>query len=323
MPQVKGEHRGALLQFLEARGISHEKGTSHAVDLKPTQAEFSREKVDRFKETGPKGERSVLISSDGHVLDGHHQWKAMAEMGEDIPVIRLNAPIRELLAAVEAFPSVQRSEGADNLDALRAAAVGDFKGAMADLADIVSKHTRASMLPENTPGLMPTLVKLFDAAIRIVGTDLKKATALVQAELKKNKALAKVWNRIAPDTYRKAALQALDAMQGQPKQASLFDSVEEAGAALQGDLFSQPEPAAPSAPAAAMIDSNLLTRLVVVAHRFAVRIAITQSGPNRIGITAHPRKADSECNMTRHATTNELRELLDKLDQWEEWSDET
>jgi hypothetical protein len=74
---------------------------------------------------------------------------------------------------------------------------------------------------------------------------------------------------------------------------------------------------------AATFDSNLLTRLVVVAHRFAVRIAITQSGPNRIGITAHPRKADSECNMTRHATTNELRELLDKLDQWEEWSDET
>jgi hypothetical protein len=61
--------------------------------------------------------------------------------------------------------------------------------------------------------------------------------------------------------------------------------------------------------------------MVAVAHRRAVRIAVCNGGPNRIGITAHPRRSDSEFNMERHATTAELRGLLDKLDQWEEWED--
>jgi hypothetical protein len=41
MPQVKAEHRGALTQFLAARGITHEQAEVPADSLKPTQAEFS------------------------------------------------------------------------------------------------------------------------------------------------------------------------------------------------------------------------------------------------------------------------------------------
>jgi N12 class adenine-specific DNA methylase len=256
MPQVKSEHRGALVQFLGARGIAHESGGEvPAKSLKPTQAEYSRAKVDRFVATGAVGERAVLVSSDGYVLDGHHQWLGHAERGENIPVIRLDAPIRDLLKAVNEFPSVKRSEGATDLDAIRREAVSDFKNAAADLADILTKQTRATMVPENTPGLMPTLIKLFDAAIRIVGTDVNKATKLVQAELKKSPALKALWNRIAPETYRKAALQALEGM-SQPAQGGLFDSVEAASDAMQGDLFASQPAAAPAAPKVAMIDGR-------------------------------------------------------------------
>jgi hypothetical protein len=83
MPQVKGEHRGALINFLEARGIGHENDVVPASSLKPTQAEYSRGKVDKFVESGAIGARSVMVSSDGHVLDGHHQWLGHAERGED------------------------------------------------------------------------------------------------------------------------------------------------------------------------------------------------------------------------------------------------
>lgn len=113
MPQIKGEDRDAFVRFLADKGIGNEREEVPASSLKPTQAEFSPEKVARFAETGPiGGERSVLVSSDGYVLDGHHQWMAHREMGTDVPAIRLDAPIRELLAAANEFPNVKRSEGA-------------------------------------------------------------------------------------------------------------------------------------------------------------------------------------------------------------------
>jgi N12 class adenine-specific DNA methylase len=211
MPQIKGEQRGALVNFLAARGIEHANDTVPARSLKPTQAEYSRTKVDKFKETGAIGERSVLVSSDGHVLDGHHQWLGMAELGQDIPVIRLGAPIVQLLDAVNEFPSVRRGEGGITV---RDQAVSDFKAALADLAQIATRNTRAAMIPEETPKLMETLVRLFDAAIKIVGTDMKAALRYVKEQLRKDPENKKLVNFIKESTYQKAALQAIES-QGQ------------------------------------------------------------------------------------------------------------
>ncbi len=112
MPQIKAEHRGAMVQFLKGRGITHEQDAE--VDprtLKPTQAEFSPAKVAQAAAfTG--GDRSILVSADGHVLDGHHQWMAKRQAGEPVKVIRLNAPIDRLLAEVRQFPSAEASQGA-------------------------------------------------------------------------------------------------------------------------------------------------------------------------------------------------------------------
>jgi len=207
MPQVKGEHRGALINFLEARGIGHENDVVPASSLKPTQAEYSRGKVDKFVESGAIGARSVMVSSDGHVLDGHHQWLGHAERGEDIPVIRLDAPIRELLDAVNAFPSVRRSNGSS---AARDQVRADFKNALADLAQIASRHTRAAMVKESTPDLMPTLIRLFEAGVKEVGYSMKDLLAYVKTSIKNDPALKTFWNKISGEMYRKAARQAID-----------------------------------------------------------------------------------------------------------------
>jgi len=104
MPQIRAEHRGAMVNFMNARGIAHAEETVPADSLKPTQAEFSPERVQRASEfTG--GDRAILVSSDGHVLDGHHQWLAAREKGEDVRTIRLDAPIDQLLEAAREFPS--------------------------------------------------------------------------------------------------------------------------------------------------------------------------------------------------------------------------
>jgi hypothetical protein len=111
MPQIKAEHRGPMVNFLEARGVTAEKQEIPASDLKPTQAEFSQQKVQAAKDyTG--GDRSILISSDNYVLDGHHQWLAKLDANEPVKVIRLNAPIDQLITTVREFPSATLAEGA-------------------------------------------------------------------------------------------------------------------------------------------------------------------------------------------------------------------
>lgn len=104
MPQVKAEHRGALANFLKGKGISSEEKTVPAASLKPTQQEFSEAKVQKAKAfTG--SDRAILVSSDGHIVDGHHQWVAKRDAGEDIRVIQLGAPISQVLDVVKEFPS--------------------------------------------------------------------------------------------------------------------------------------------------------------------------------------------------------------------------
>jgi hypothetical protein len=111
MPQIKAEHRGAMTQFLGARGISHETMEVPADSLKPTQQEFSQAKVQAAREF-TDGDRSILVSSDNRILDGHHQWLAKLEAGEPVKVIRLNAPIKQLLREVHEFPSARTDTGA-------------------------------------------------------------------------------------------------------------------------------------------------------------------------------------------------------------------
>lgn len=111
MPQIKAEHRGALVNFLKARGIDSRAGEVPANDLKPTQAEFSPAKVAKARGF-QGGDRSILVSSDGYVVDGHHQWLAKRANGEPVKVIRLQAPIRQVLAQTAAFPSTAASRGA-------------------------------------------------------------------------------------------------------------------------------------------------------------------------------------------------------------------
>jgi hypothetical protein len=112
MPQIKSEQRGALSNFLRSRGIewSREDGVDPRT-LKPTQAEFSPGKVEKARKFAEPS-RAILVSADGHVVDGHHQWVASLHDGKPIDVVRLQAPIRDALAAVREFPSSTTAGGA-------------------------------------------------------------------------------------------------------------------------------------------------------------------------------------------------------------------
>lgn len=111
MPQIKAEHRGAMMGFLKARGIDGQQETIPSAAIKPTQAEFSPAKVKQAIDY-QGGSRSIIVSADGYVVDGHHQWLAAREKGEPIQAIRLDQNIREVLDALKDMPSAQPEQAA-------------------------------------------------------------------------------------------------------------------------------------------------------------------------------------------------------------------
>ncbi|MFT3992457.1 MAG: hypothetical protein QM680_13715 [Luteolibacter sp.] len=113
MPQIKAEDRSAMVQFLRARGIGYQEKEVLPDRLKPTQAEFSPEKVDAAR-AYQGGDRALLVSNDGYLVDGHHQWLAkwFDYSTDPVRVIELNAPIRQILAALKDMPSVETAEQA-------------------------------------------------------------------------------------------------------------------------------------------------------------------------------------------------------------------
>lgn len=113
MPQIKSEHRGALANYLRARGIPWDRQEVLPGELKPTQAEYSDEKLKKARQHD--GERAILVSREGYVVDGHHQWLAALKdrPKEKMPVIRLDALIGTVLSHVLDFPSCTTVSYAD------------------------------------------------------------------------------------------------------------------------------------------------------------------------------------------------------------------
>lgn len=188
MPQIKAEHRGAMVNFLGAREISHEQLDVAPDSLKPTQAEFSDAKVEQARAyTG--GDRSILVSSDGHVLDGHHQWLAAVRAGAPtVKAIRLDAPIDRLMEEVKQFPSAEASQGAAPVPApaaapARAAAAGKRELKADRLAREADEARGAYFAPGN-------IVRSYGGFDRVVsyqpGTGAAPWSVTVQAVVEKD-----------------------------------------------------------------------------------------------------------------------------------------
>lgn len=68
----------------------------------------------------------------------------------------------------------------------------------------------------------------------------------------------------------------------------------------------------------ATFDFDRLTRLVVTAHRWAVRIEIAPSGPGMVKIIAHRRSpVQTESIYRRHPDLEALKRVADEAVDWE------
>lgn len=238
MPQIKAEHRGAMVNFLNARGIAHQEETVPAASLKPTQAEFSREKVAKAK-AFEGGNRSILVSRDGHVLDGHHQWMASREKGEDVKVIRLDAPIRDLVQAAHDFPSSttdQASGGATQTTTgpSTSQAVNDFiEGRRADAPTV--QEVEREQAPADADPIGREIEKAKQRYMRVRREGDQAKTLAAETRLRK---------------MRTAAIQADDWIEAaRAGDQSAIAKLEEAGFADTADALRE-QTARPTAPQA-------------------------------------------------------------------------
>jgi len=221
MPQIKAEHRGAMTQFMNARGVQHTQEEVAANSLKPTQAEFSPAKVK--KAIGfDGGDRSILVSSDNYVLDGHHQWLAKLDQGEPIKVIRLDAPINDLIQLAHDFPSSETAKGASNKAATTAEiqrrATAPAQPTTSPIAQTATqlnvpdaaRVAKSSPLAQKTEEANAPQVGIEQGAAQgqgVAGVHSKQASAAPQQEenIRLQKVIASLQNRSHRDSAASAA----------------------------------------------------------------------------------------------------------------------
>ena len=127
MPQVAAEHRGAMANFLKARGMAVSAQDEAPSSLRPSQAEFNPAKVAKaaaIRQAGDPNPRRILTSSDGYIVDGHHQFLDRLQHAPDepMPTLRINAPAKEILSQIHEFPSAGMEKAPDLAPRLQAPA---------------------------------------------------------------------------------------------------------------------------------------------------------------------------------------------------------
>lgn len=181
MPQVEAGNRAAMVNLLKSYGVDYLRTEMKPADLKPTQAEFSPEKVAAAKSyTGTP--RAILVSADNHVVDGHHQWMAALQEApnEPIPVFKIKAPVMTIIglilqmrstrqektpaanaAAADALRNVREALAADLQplgkaleDAMRAGDGAAMQAAIKTLSARIPDFTEAPELSKAMAGLM-------------------------------------------------------------------------------------------------------------------------------------------------------------------------
>ena len=114
MPQIPDDIMPDLLEHLEAYGYTLRATSIPVYQLKPTQNELNTNKVCDMVENYLAGDfpditDTIIVSSDGYIIDGHHRWAACRLISPTIKMqtIQVELPIRKLLRVIRDYPGVR------------------------------------------------------------------------------------------------------------------------------------------------------------------------------------------------------------------------
>ncbi len=179
MPQIRSENRAAMVNKLKAHGVDYTRTEMKPSDLKPTQAEYSPEKVAKARDCNQGPNRAILVSSDNHVVDGHHQYLAALQDAPNtpIPVFRIKAPIMHVIGIILQMGSTaqeritNRAEGKPALEDMQA-----VRDALAEDLRPLGEAMMSAYQAGDPAATMAALKKISAAMPKLTGS----ATALTQ-----------------------------------------------------------------------------------------------------------------------------------------------
>ena len=109
LPQIKSTDVPEFMQWLETQGVASENITDFdPKKLTPIQKEINLDKVAGM--VAKKGldslanDKPVMISSDNHLIDGHHRWYALIDSDyPTINVVQIDMPADELISTMKGW----------------------------------------------------------------------------------------------------------------------------------------------------------------------------------------------------------------------------
>jgi hypothetical protein len=93
MPQIGAA--ASFVKYLRDNDIESQRTKIDPNDLKSSQMEFDNDKVESLRMNPSKN--PIIVSNDGHILDGHHRWLADQKEGRKTDAVVCNMPILDLL----------------------------------------------------------------------------------------------------------------------------------------------------------------------------------------------------------------------------------
>jgi len=109
LPQIKSDDVPEFIKWLETLGVQSERiNNFDPKELIPIQKQINLDKVSGM--VAKKGldslasDKPVMVSSDNHLIDGHHRWYALYDLGHpEISVVKIDMPAEELISTMKSW----------------------------------------------------------------------------------------------------------------------------------------------------------------------------------------------------------------------------
>lgn len=94
MPQIK--YIDHFQNYIDQLGIETKSYTANVYSFRPTQFEYDDKKVAKII-NDESFDKSIIVSADNFVLDGHHRYFAAKLSDKEVPILKIFLPINKLL----------------------------------------------------------------------------------------------------------------------------------------------------------------------------------------------------------------------------------
>lgn len=112
LPQIPGDVLPEFIAYMEANGVPYTRCRKPAKDLRASQRDGDKEKVESLMQEPEKLKAPLIISKNGWILDGHHRWAAAMALDPNMEMdcVKFECTINELVALGHKFgPSFRKT----------------------------------------------------------------------------------------------------------------------------------------------------------------------------------------------------------------------